>query len=78
MSYGAKIAECYMDPRAGMAGATYCGETHAYYEMNYGADCVQAFEAAMACISALSCAEFLGDLPEDCKAAFDAIAAVCV
>jgi hypothetical protein len=53
VSYGAKIAECYMDPRAGMYGATYCGEAHAYYEMNYGAECVQAFEAFMACLSSL-------------------------
>lgn len=66
-SYGAKFAECLMEPTAAMAYAQMCGSTLMYYAKYYGADCVQASEAWFACLSALSCEEFLGhtmgDLP---------------
>ena len=62
-SYGAKVAECYVDPELAMQAAQYCADARAYYEMTYGADCVQAFEAFMACISALSCEVLMGPGP---------------
>lgn len=67
VSYGAKFAECLMEPTAAMAYEQMCGYGLMYYAKYYGADCGQAQEAWFACLSALSCEEFLGhtmgDLP---------------
>jgi len=62
-SYGAKVAECYMDPQKGIQETAYCGGSHAYYEMTYGAECALAFEAVLACLSALPCEELMGEEP---------------
>jgi hypothetical protein len=74
-SYGAKFAECYMDPAVAMEAVSYCADRHMMAQA-IGADCVQAYEAYMACLSALPCAEFLDDV-EDCLAEFDAGFAAC-
>lgn len=74
-SYGDKVTECY-DARVGMAAATYCGEKHEYYSMNFGPMCVAALEDFMVCLSQLSCAEFTGPDPV-CVAKSDALSAAC-
>ena len=75
VSYGAKITECY-DMGAGAAAASYCADALMHYEA-YGPDCVQAFEAWLACLSELSCAELTGPDPV-CDAESAAIDAACV
>jgi hypothetical protein len=60
-SYGAKIAECY-NARYGAMTEQYCAMALMAYEA-YGADCVKAYEDFLACLSALSCAEFTGPDP---------------
>ncbi len=61
-SYGAKIAECYMDPLAGMDAEQFCTNVLMYADI-YGPDCAPAYEAYLACLSALPCAEFTGPAP---------------
>jgi hypothetical protein len=56
VSYGAKFAECFMDPMAAMDYERAC----VAILMQGGADCDQAYEAYLACLSALSCEEFMG------------------
>ncbi len=75
-SYGAKVAECYMDPMAGMEAAQYCAIAVMTYE-TYGPDCVQANEAWLACLSALPCAEFTGPDPV-CEAELATLESACV
>jgi hypothetical protein len=58
-TYADAITLCY-DEKAGAAAGQYCAESFAYYEMNYGAECVTAFEEWLACLSALTCKELMG------------------
>lgn len=74
-SYGAKVAECYMDPMAGMDATQYCAIALMAYE-TYGPDCVQANEAWLACLSALPCEEFTGDNPV-CEAESATLESAC-
>jgi hypothetical protein len=73
-SYGAKIAECYMDPLAGMDAEQFCTNVLMYAEI-YGPDCAPAYEAYLACLSALPCAEFTG--PDPCVPEGMAFEAAC-
>lgn len=61
-AYGDAVTLCY-DAEAGAAAASYCAEAFANYEMNYGAECVSAFEDWLACLSALTCEELTGADP---------------
>jgi hypothetical protein len=65
VTYADAVTLCY-DDQAGAAAGEYCAETLVYYEMNYGAECVTAFEEWLACLSALTCEEFMGE--EACPA----------
>lgn len=58
-TYADAITLCY-DEKAGASAGQYCAESFAYYEMNYGAECVTAFEDWLACLSALTCEELMG------------------
>ena len=62
-SYGAKYAECYMDPEGAMLAAQSCAYGIQEFAMPYGPDCVKANEDFYACLSALSCEEFTGPGP---------------
>ena len=57
-SYGAKYAECYMNPEGAMLAAQSCAYGIQEFAMPYGPDCVKANEDFYACLSALSCEEF--------------------
>lgn len=59
VTYADAITLCY-DEKAGASAGQYCAETFAYYEMNYGEECVTAFEDWLACLSALTCKELMG------------------
>lgn len=61
-AYGDAVTLCY-DAEAGASAASYCAEAFANYEMNYGAECVAAFEDWLACLSALTCEELTGADP---------------
>ena len=74
-SYGAKVAECF-NPRYEMDAAYECALDLMFAENFYGADCVQAYEAWRACLSALPCAEF--DPPAKCLPESMAIDIACV
>lgn len=58
-TYADAITNCY-DDAAGAAAGQYCAETFEYYEMNYGAECITAYEDWLACLSALTCEELMG------------------
>lgn len=76
VSYGAKFDECKLGPIEGVDADQHC----AYILMGlaaYGADCIQAYEAHLACISGLSCAELMSDPPK-CGAEMQAIETECV
>ncbi len=74
-SYGAKVAECF-NPKYEMDAAYECALDLMFAENFYGADCVQAYEAWRACLSALPCAEF--DPPAKCLPESMAIDIACV
>jgi hypothetical protein len=78
-SFGAKSAECLMEPTAAMAYEQMCAYAVMQYSRYYGPDCVQAYEAFLACLSALSCEEFLVNTMGDpvCEAEAAAQAVVC-
>jgi hypothetical protein len=57
--YADAITLCYHE-KAGAAAGQYCAETFAYYEMNYGDECITAFEDWLACLSAVTCKELMG------------------
>jgi hypothetical protein len=61
-TYGDAVTLCY-DEDAGAAAAQYCAEEIALFEKYYGADCVTAYEEWLACLSALTCDEFMGKEP---------------
>jgi hypothetical protein len=73
-SYGAKLAECYMDPVYAMEAEQYCAMELMTAE-TFGPDCAPAYEAWLACLSALSCAEFTG--PDPCVPEGLALEAAC-
>jgi hypothetical protein len=75
VAYGDGVALCY-DEMTGAAAATYCAETFAYYEMMYGAECVEAFEEYLACLSALTCEELTG-MDSVCTQESMELASVC-
>jgi hypothetical protein len=58
-TYADAITLCYTE-KDGAEAAQACAESFAYYEMNYGAECVTAFEEWLACLSALTCKELMG------------------
>ena len=61
-SYGAKVAECYGSKDA-MEEAYLCVESIEAFGTSFGPDCVAAFEAFLACLSALPCEELTGTDP---------------
>jgi hypothetical protein len=75
-AYGDLVGMCYT-PEDGAYNAEVCAYAHAYYEMNYGADCVAAFEAEFACLSALSCELLMDEMP-DCEAEHEATQTACM
>jgi hypothetical protein len=78
--YGAKAAECLMEPEAAMAYEQMCAYELMAYSTYYGPACADAAESSMACLSGLSCKDFLGHLMDDlpvCEAEAAAKAAAC-
>jgi hypothetical protein len=75
-AYADLVTMCY-DEKAGATTAMYCAETLAYYEMNYGAECVTAYEDYLACLSALTCKMLTGKDPL-CEEEFMMVETICV
>lgn len=62
LAYGDKAASC--DPQIDPAEAAYdCQVSIVLETITYGDTCGQAYEELFACLTALSCPEFTGDMP---------------
>lgn len=66
--YADLITECYSE-KEGQAVLDYCPEYLQGLYDSYGEDCVSVYEDFLACLSTLTCKEFMGDACPDEQAA---------
>ncbi|MCH9681659.1 MAG: hypothetical protein K0V04_09520 [Deltaproteobacteria bacterium] len=81
IDYAAQLVDCYpedpVSPECAEAYQTYCQASIEFGEMEYGAACSMAFIDFIACLSQLSCEEFVNKTDE-CMTEGDAVDAACM